>query len=164
MSGMKASLRGARLMALPSISGSLGASDLRPSWGRHASSGSARLFVAMQDIWVSLHPIRSRLTLFLWLHYWQFQDITTSTSTTTEDFFMRRTFLDPSRYPQILCIIDLRPLWGRHAYQGLLVVGSASLLVAMLGDLGASTLRSIKIMTQFSSLFWASVDGEFPST
>jgi hypothetical protein len=37
--------------------------------------------------------------------------------------------------------------------QGLLEVGPAKLLAAMLGDLGASTLRSIKTMTQFSSLF-----------
>jgi hypothetical protein len=37
--------------------------------------------------------------------------------------------------------------------QGLLEVGPARLLAAMLGDLGASTLHSIKTMTQFSSLF-----------
>jgi hypothetical protein len=36
--------------------------------------------------------------------------------------------------------------------QGLLEVGPARLLAAMLGDLGASTLRSTKTMTQFSSL------------
>jgi hypothetical protein len=35
-------------------------------------------------------------------------------------------------------------------------VGPARLLVAMLGGLGVSTLRSIKTMTQFSSFFWAS--------
>jgi hypothetical protein len=35
-------------------------------------------------------------------------------------------------------------------------VGPAKLLAAMLGDLGVSLLRSIKIMTQFSSLFGAS--------
>jgi hypothetical protein len=49
-SGMKASLWGARLMALPSASRCLGAIDLRPSLGRHASSGPAKLFAAMQDI------------------------------------------------------------------------------------------------------------------
>jgi hypothetical protein len=54
-------------MALPSTSGCLVAFDLRPSWGRHASSGSARHLAAMQDIWVSLHSIRSRSTVF-WLH------------------------------------------------------------------------------------------------
>jgi hypothetical protein len=37
--------------------------------------------------------------------------------------------------------------------QGLPEVGPARLLAAMLGDLGASALRSIKTMTQFSSLF-----------
>jgi hypothetical protein len=37
--------------------------------------------------------------------------------------------------------------------QGLLEVGPARLLAAMLGDLGVSTLRSIKTMTQFSSLW-----------
>jgi hypothetical protein len=51
-------------MALPSTSGCLGTSDLRPSWDQHASGGSARLFVAMQDIWVSLHSIRWRSTFF----------------------------------------------------------------------------------------------------
>jgi hypothetical protein len=37
---------------------------LRPSLGRHASSGSARLFAAMQDIWMSLHSICSKSTYF----------------------------------------------------------------------------------------------------
>jgi hypothetical protein len=37
--------------------------------------------------------------------------------------------------------------------QGLLEVGPARFFAAMLGDLGVSTLRSIKTMTQFSSLF-----------
>jgi hypothetical protein len=36
--------------------------------------------------------------------------------------------------------------------EGLLEVGPARLLAAMLGDLGVSTLRSIKTMTQFFSL------------
>jgi hypothetical protein len=40
--------------------------------------------------------------------------------------------------------------------QGLLEVGPAGLLPAKLGDLGISTLRSIKTMPQFSSLFGAS--------
>jgi hypothetical protein len=40
--------------------------------------------------------------------------------------------------------------------QGLPEVGPARLLAAMLGDLGASTLRSTKTMTPFSSLFGAS--------
>jgi hypothetical protein len=55
MSGMKTSPWGARLMTLPSASGCLGAIDLRPSLGQHASGGSAGLLVATQDIWVSLH-------------------------------------------------------------------------------------------------------------
>jgi hypothetical protein len=40
--------------------------------------------------------------------------------------------------------------------QGLLEVGPARFLAAMLGDLGLSTPRSIKTMTQFSSLLGAS--------
>jgi hypothetical protein len=40
--------------------------------------------------------------------------------------------------------------------QGLHEVGPARLLAGMLGDLGVSTLCSIKTMTQFSSLFGAS--------
>jgi hypothetical protein len=40
--------------------------------------------------------------------------------------------------------------------QGLPDVGLARLLAAMLGDLGVSTLRSIKTMARFSSLFGAS--------
>jgi hypothetical protein len=101
---MKASMWGARLMALPSISGCLGASDLRPSWGRHASSGPARLLAAMQDIWVSLHSIRSRLNI-------------TVLRFIVDNLFMRHTFQDPVGYPRILDIIDLRPLWSRHAYK-----------------------------------------------
>jgi hypothetical protein len=60
--GVKASLWGARLMVLPSTSGCLGAIDLRPFLGWHASSGPAKLFAAMQDIWVSLHSICSKST------------------------------------------------------------------------------------------------------
>jgi hypothetical protein len=36
-------------------------------------------------------------------------------STTTEDFFMWCTFQYPTRYPQILYIVDLRLLWDRYA-------------------------------------------------
>jgi hypothetical protein len=46
----------------------------------------------------------------------------------------------------------LRPLRGRHAYKSLPEVGPSRLLAAMLGDLSVSSLRSIKTMTQFSSL------------
>jgi hypothetical protein len=38
-------------------------------------------------------------------------------SKTIEDLFMRCTFQDPARYTQILDIIDLTPLRGRHAYK-----------------------------------------------
>jgi hypothetical protein len=48
-----------------SISGCLGTSDLRPSWGWHASGGSTRLLAAMQDIWVSLHSICSKINRLL---------------------------------------------------------------------------------------------------
>jgi hypothetical protein len=62
---MKASLWGAHLMALPSISRCLGTANLRLPWGRHASGGSARLFASVQDIWVSLHFVCSRPTLLV---------------------------------------------------------------------------------------------------
>jgi hypothetical protein len=47
----------------------------------------------------------------------------------------------------------LRPLLRLARLQSLLEVGTARLLAAMLGDLGVSTLHSIKTMTQLSSLF-----------
>jgi hypothetical protein len=74
-------------------------------------------------------------------------------SDTIDDLFMRCAFQDPAGYPRILDIVDLRPLRGQHAYKGLPEVGPARLLAAMLGDLGVPTLRSIKTITQFSSLF-----------
>jgi hypothetical protein len=37
--------------------------------------------------------------------------------TTTKDLFMRRVFQDLIGYPRILGIVDLRPLWGWHAYK-----------------------------------------------
>jgi hypothetical protein len=61
-------------MALPTISGCLGAFSLRPSWGRNASGGSARLFAAMQNIWVSLH-YSSMTNIFLWLNRWSFRQL-----------------------------------------------------------------------------------------
>jgi hypothetical protein len=45
-----------------------------------------------------------------------------------DDFFIRCTFQDPTGYPRILDIIDLRPLRGRHAY-------NASLRSALLDSL-----------------------------
>jgi hypothetical protein len=81
--GMKASPWGARLMALPSATGCLGAYVLRPSLGRHAWSGSARLLAAMQDIWVSLHSIQSRSMLFRQLHHLPSTNITTTSMTSS---------------------------------------------------------------------------------
>jgi hypothetical protein len=81
--GTKASPWGARLTALPSASGCLGAYVLRPSLGRHASIGSARLLAAMQDIWVSLHSIRSRLVLFRQLHHRPTTNIATASTTSS---------------------------------------------------------------------------------
>jgi hypothetical protein len=85
---------------------------------------------AMQDIWMSLHSICSRSMDFL-----------ASSSTDPShrnysydiigDFFIRRNFQDLAGYPQILGIVYLRPLRGRHAYKGLPKVAPARLLVAM---------------------------------
>jgi hypothetical protein len=104
MLGMKASLRGARLIDLPSTSGCLGAFALRPSLGRHTSGGSARLLVATQDIWVSLHSIRLRPTDF-WLHHQLTPDIANFSYDIIGDFFIRRTFQDLAGYPQILGVV-----------------------------------------------------------
>jgi hypothetical protein len=38
-------------------------------------------------------------------------------SKTIEDLLLQCTFQDPAGYPQILDIIDLRPLRGQHAYK-----------------------------------------------
>jgi hypothetical protein len=38
-------------------------------------------------------------------------------SKTIEDLFMRRAFQDPTGYPRILGIVELRPLRDRHAYK-----------------------------------------------
>jgi hypothetical protein len=102
---MKASPWGARLMALPSTSECLGATDLRPSRGRHASSGSFRLFAAMQDIWVSLHSIQSRSMLFRQLHRRQTTNIANFSYDIFNDLFIRRTFQDLAGYPRILGIV-----------------------------------------------------------
>jgi hypothetical protein len=106
---MKASLWGAHLVALPSTSGCLGAFDLRPSWGRHASSGSARLSAAMQDIWMSLDSIRSRSTLFRQLHCWQSLHVThLSRSCWVSSDTGHRRFEASSRSAHLQ-----RPPWGR---------------------------------------------------
>jgi hypothetical protein len=91
--------------------------DLRPSRGRHASGGSARLFAAMQDIWVSLHSIRSRLMLFRQLHRRSAPDIATSAvieSTTSSCDAPFKILLGILGYWPLF---DLRPLRGRHAYK-----------------------------------------------
>jgi hypothetical protein len=51
----------------------------------------------MQEIWMSLHSIHSKIK-----HYF--------TSFIVDNPFMRRAFQDPTRYPRILDIVDLRPL------------------------------------------------------
>jgi hypothetical protein len=73
-----------------------------------------------------------------------------------DDSFIWCTFQDLARYPRILGIVDLKASSRSACLQGLPEVGPARLLAAMLGNLGVSTLRSIKTMTQFSSLFGAS--------
>jgi hypothetical protein len=110
MSGMKDSLWFVPLMALPSASGCLGAIDLRPSRGQHASSGSARLFTAN----VGYLDVST-------LHMFNINIISLASSlivsTTTEDLFMQHAFQDLTGYLWILGIVYLRPLRGRHAYK-----------------------------------------------
>jgi hypothetical protein len=100
----------------------------------------------MQDIWVSLHSIRSRINRFL-----------ASSSTNPRhcnfsydvinDFFVQRVFISSDTgHHQLEAFLRSAHL------QGLPEVGPARLLAAMLRDLSASILRSIKTMTQFSSL------------
>jgi hypothetical protein len=94
---MKASLWGAKYLRC------LGASDLRPSLGRHASSGSARLLEAMQ------------ISGCLYTPYIQDQHYSASSSTDLghrnfiydiiDDFFIRHTFQDLVGYLQILDIV-----------------------------------------------------------
>jgi hypothetical protein len=109
----------------------------------------------MQDIWASLHSILAKSTFFygfivdrprtLQLELWHHQRSLHATRA--------------SRFYQVSS--DTGHCWFKASLrsarlQGLLEVGPARLLAAMLGDLGVSTLRSIKTVTQFSSLFWAS--------
>jgi hypothetical protein len=70
----------------------------------------------MQDIWVSLHSIRSKSTGYLASSSNNFGHRNSSYDI-IDYFFIRRTFQELAGYPQILDIVDLRPLRGRHAYK-----------------------------------------------
>jgi hypothetical protein len=90
---------------------------------------------------VSLHSISSRLTSL-------FQGSSLTTSATTSLTRLTK-FCWVSSDTELHCFeASLRSA----RLPGLLVVGPTRLLAAMLGDLGVSTLRSTKTMTQFSSL------------
>jgi hypothetical protein len=136
-------------MALPSISGCLGVIDLRPSLGRHASGGPARLFATMQDIWMSLHSTRSRSTYFHGLVSKQFW-----TSQLQLRQLLHVTHLSRSCWlSSDTGHCDLSPLRGRHT-------NKASLSSA-LPDSCSYARRSgclyttIKTMTQFFFSFWS---------
>jgi hypothetical protein len=51
------------------------------------------------------------------LHTPYIQDQHYSVSFIIDNLFMRRTFQDPTGYPRILDIVDVRLLQGRHAYK-----------------------------------------------
>jgi hypothetical protein len=129
----------------------LGAFVLRPSLGRHASGGSTRLFVAMQDIWVSLHSTWSRFTVSTVT----ISDTATLATTWSTTFLIRHTFQDPVGYPRIPSIVDLRPLWGRHAQISLRSALPDSLQLCSEIWLSLHFVW-IKTMTWFCSLFGAS--------
>jgi hypothetical protein len=81
----------------------------------------------MQDIWVSLHSIHSSLT----------------TSSCDTPF---KIMLDTRHHRHEASLRSAR-------LQGLLEVGPARLIAAMVGDLGVFTLRLIMTMTQFFFTF-----------
>jgi hypothetical protein len=100
---------------------------------------------------VSLHSIHSRSTNFL-LHRRPTPHIATTATTLLTTFSFDTPFkilLGILGYWTLLIEAPLRSA----RLQGLLEVGPARLLTAMLGDLGVSTLHLIKTMTRFSSLF-----------
>jgi hypothetical protein len=103
----------------------------------------------MQDIWVSLHSIRSRSTNFASFIVKTTPDIATSATTSSTP----SSFDTPFKI--LLGILRYRTLFeasSRSArLQGLPKVGPARFLAVTLGDQSVSTLRSIKTMTQFSS-------------
>jgi hypothetical protein len=118
-------------MALPSISGCLGVFCFETFLRSACLEWLYQTLAAMQDIWMSLHSIRSRLTSLY-------------------NLFMQRSFHDHSGYPRILDVDGLRPSLAH--LQGLPEINPAKLLAAMLGDLGVSSFHLIKTMIQFSSL------------
>jgi hypothetical protein len=96
---------------------------------------------------VSLHSIRSRINRFL-ASSWTNPGHCNFSYEVINDFFVQRVFISSDTGHH-----QLEASLRSTRLQGLPEVGPARLLAAMLGDLGASTLRSIKTMTQFSSLF-----------
>jgi hypothetical protein len=110
----------------------------------------------MQDIWESLHFTRSRINRFLATSS---KDLGHHNFTKLHHFdhhgrLLHATHLSSSswvssdtRHRRFEASSTLARL------QGLLNVSPSKLLAAVLGDLGVSTLHSIKTMTQFSSLF-----------
>jgi hypothetical protein len=109
MSGMKA-FWGARLMALPSASGCLGASRFE----------TFLRLACLEWLCQTLYSYARYLDVST-LHTFKINIISPASpsfvSTTTEDLFTRCAFQDPAGYPRILDIVDLRPLRGRHAYK-----------------------------------------------
>jgi hypothetical protein len=147
MSGMKASPWGARLMALPSAFGCLERYRLE-TFLRSACLGW---------LWQTPHSNAGYLGVST-LHIAKIHSLDGNSfrhhnfSCDIIQRALKRSYWVSSD-TRHCC---LRPLRGRHAYKSLPEVGPARLLAAMLGDLGVSTLRSIKTMTQFSSLSGAS--------
>jgi hypothetical protein len=119
-------------MAQPSASGCLGAYVLRPSLGRHASKWLCQTPCSHAGyLGVStLHPTKI--------------DVVSPNSSSTD--------YQHCNYTSRPCWVLLFKASLRSArLQGLPEVDPTRFLAAMLGDLGASTLHSIKTMTQFSS-------------
>jgi hypothetical protein len=101
---------------------------------------------------MSLHSIRLRSTDF-WLHRRPTPNIATSAMTSSMTSSFDAPFQTSCRVPSDTRHRRLKASLRSARLQGLLEVGPARLLAAMLGDLGVSALRSIKTMTHFSSLF-----------
>jgi hypothetical protein len=98
----------------------------------------------MPDIWMSLHSIRSRSR-----HSYNFiVDNFNHHGRPLHTMHLSRSCWIPSDIGHHRLEASLRSA----RLQGLLEVGPARLFAVMLGDLGVSTLCSIKTMTQFFSL------------